>query len=165
MRSAAVSLFRSVDDVELPVVEIRESAPPVSRERETSPADVVSERQTDAPSSRPTSVPDIHLQAFATLLSCSLRDTSALHVALDTEIPIRVRRPNQTQPLTFQASFFLGHVDGCSTILEIAAQAQLPVARAVVAFREMFALGIVTFASPSESPPVSGIFSAVTVEG
>lgn len=131
-----------------------------SRERVTSPVHATMDRHTATPSSRPTSVPDVDVSELAEMLS--LRDTSAVSMAFADAVPVREHAPARIQDVTFEAAFLLAHVDGCSTIGEIARSAQRPLATAVSAFQEMFGLGIVTLTNDASAPPPpSGVYRSL----
>lgn len=168
MRNAAVSMFLSEGDADLEVdaAAVKGLAPQAtvrapSRDRVTSPVQATMERHTAIPSSRPTSVPDVDTSELAGMLS--LRDTSAVSMVFADAVPVREHALAHIQDVSFQAAFLLAHVDGCSTVGEIARQAQLPLSTAVSAFQEMFGLGIVTLMNDASAPPPpSGVYCSVS---
>jgi hypothetical protein len=115
--------------------------------------------RTDVPSARPTAAPNVDLDALAG--SCLRRD-SAADLPLDLAVLVRVPGAD-LEALDHRAAFLLVNVDGASTIADIAARSQLPIAEAIAIFLELIALRAVEIArSVHETDPegvASGIFA------
>ena len=128
------------------------------RERETTPAPPgASEEWASFPSERPTTVPgyDVAAVAFAT----TMRQQRPASLPLDVSIPMRT---SSTTPaltdLDLRASFLLLHVDGQSSIRDIAEVTGLPFAEVQAAFLLLTAKGHVQLVGTHavQSVPVSG---------
>lgn len=125
------------------------------RERETTPAPSGIESSADgesfAVSSRPTRVPDYDFHAVAS--AASLRHgaprLSGL-LAIGQEITIPKRTETTPRPdLPHRLAVLLFHIDGRSTIAQIAKSLDLPAPQVVTAFIELAGLGLVELATPS----------------
>ncbi len=140
-------------------VTIPESAPSPEADRRDTPV-VTSMPRIDAStaaSSRPTSVPDFDVEAFA---GASLRHPHASSVPLDLAIPTRRPLPPDAA-LDLRSAFLYLHVDGRSSIAEIAHYVSLPIAEVVPRILSLVAIGAVELIGPSadrtSTVPVSGI--------
>jgi hypothetical protein len=91
------------------------------------------------PSKRPTSVPDYDIDALA---AAAFAEPRSRPLPPDLCVPTR-RRASSTDGTPLRAAFLLSHVDERSTIAEIAASAQLPLADAVAGFDLLVSLGLV----------------------
>lgn len=111
----------------------------------------------DAPSSRPTSVPDVELGAVA---GHALAFDSRANIPLDLAVPRRVPGAD-TAAVDHPTGFLLVHVDGVSSIATIAAHAQVPVADALERFLRLLALGVIelTGRRSDSPPPTSGLYA------
>jgi hypothetical protein len=116
----------------------------VDRERETTPAPPNSEDEwASFPSARPTSVPDYDVVSHAF-------ETSLLHPALprlplDVAVPVRTKLAPPAD-LELRASFLLLHVDGRSSVGEIAELTSIPVDEVLATFMGLTAVGLVELA-------------------
>ena len=86
---------------------------------------------TSFPSGRPTSVPTYDVAAVA--FETSLRHQSLPSLPLDVAIPTRTSVPVPAD-LELRASFLLLHVDGHSSVREIADLTNIPVGEVLVMF-------------------------------
>ena len=131
-------------------------APRVDRERETTPAPAsVTDASASFPSARPTSVPDYDVAAHA--FEASLRLHALPSFPLDVAIPTRtgVAPPDD---LELRASFLLLHVDGRSSVRDIAELTSISVADVLTALLGLTAAGLVALGGAQESSvPVSGV--------
>jgi len=109
------------------------------RERETTPAPPSVTAQSIAISTRPTSVPDFDVEALAGDLA--LRHDAASRIPTDVTVPIRTGRAADAVPL--RLAFVLMHVDGVSTISQIAAVCDLTIPEIISAFVELTILDLV----------------------
>ena len=128
----------------------------VDRERETTPAPAsISGEFASFPSARPTSVPDYDVAAHA--FESSLRHQPPARLPLDVAIPTRTLL---TPPpdLELRAAFVLLHVDGRSSVGEIAELTMLPVDEVLGTFLGLTAVGLVTLGGTQQSlgVPTSG---------
>jgi hypothetical protein len=118
-------------------------------ERETTPAPPTSsEDEWDAsfPSARPTSVPDYDVAAFA--LAASLpQDVLSSVSKLPLDIAVPTRTPRSPGDLDLRASFLLLHVDGHSSVRDIAAMTGIPIEEVLVALLGLTASGLVDIGS------------------
>jgi hypothetical protein len=132
---------------------------PVERvERGTTPAPESSEAKTDVPSARPTSVPE---SFDADWLDAALaRSASAPSVPGDLAVPVRVPGAS-CEGLDVSMAFLLLHVDGRSSMAQIAAAAQLGVSEVTASFLELVRLGCIQLAGTAhpQIPPESGTYS------
>ncbi len=117
------------------------TSPPSTMERAGS-SGVVESVRSGALSSAPTHVPTFDVNAIA---------EAAFHcqkapMPFDMAVPTR-REDVKVEKLELRAAFLLLHVDGRSSIAEIAAMTEIPLAEATKHMRELVALGVVTVAS------------------
>ncbi len=128
----------------------------VDRERETTPAPPSASGEfASFPSARPTSVPDYDVAAHA--FESSLRVQQPARLPLDVAIPTRTFL-SAPADLELRAAFVLLHVDGRSSIREIAELTMLPVDEVLGTFLGLTAIGLVTLGGTQESVgvPTSG---------
>ena len=113
----------------------------VDRERKTTPAPP---RSTDAwasfPSARPTSVPDYDVASYA--FETSLRHAAVPRLPLDLAVPVRTKLAAPSD-LELRASFLLLHVDGCTSVGEIAELTSIPLDEVLATFAGLTAVGLV----------------------
>ena len=127
-------------------------------DRATTPAPESSERSTDVPSARPTAVPknfDVEWLSAALALGAGSSGMPG-----DLAVPSRV--PGALcDGLDLATAFLLLHVDGRSSIVQIAACAQLEVAAVTASFLMLLNRGLIDFAGTAHSqiPPESGTFA------
>lgn len=127
-----------------------EEAPTSTRARALHPADDDLD-PTPVPSSRPTAVPVFALEA---LTASGVRGQSAS--PLDLAVPVRTAAP--AGPLSVRAAFLLLHVDGRSTIAQIATLADVALGDTIAAFIELVSVGLVLLdGSAGSSAPPSGV--------
>jgi len=128
-------------------------------ERGTLPAPESSEAKTDVPSARPTSVPE---SFDADWLSAALARGAASSPGMpgDLAVPVRVQGA-ACEGLDVPMAFLLLHVDGRSSVAEIAHAAQLQLSDVTATFLELMTLGCVNLAATAHTqiPPESGTFS------
>ena len=120
----------------------------VDRERETTPAPPNTEdERASFPSARPTSVPDYDVASHA--FESSLRHPALPRLPLEVAVPMRTKLAPPVD-LELRASFLLLHVDGRSSIDEIAELTAIPVDEVLATFMGLTAVGLVVFygASP-----------------
>ena len=111
------------------------------RERETTPAPAsVSGEWAMTPSDRPTSVPTYDVAALA--FETSMRHQLPANLPLDVAIPTRTSAVVRTN-LELRASFLLLHVDGQSSVRDIAEATGLPFAEVQASFLSLTAEGLV----------------------
>jgi hypothetical protein len=125
-------------------------------ERETTPAPPgASEEWAAAVSDRPTSVPTYDVAAVA--FESSLRHHRPAGLPLDVAIPMRTSGAVPTG-LDLRASFLLLHVDGQSSVRDIAEVTGLPFADVQAAFLSLTAEGLVELVGTHavQGVPVSG---------
>ncbi len=123
----------------------------VDRERETTPAPPSTEDEwASFPSARPTSVPDYDVASHA--FESSLRHPALPRLPLDVAVPMRTTLAPPVD-LELRASFLLLHVDGRTSIGEIAELTAIPVDEVLATFMGLTAVGLVVFygASPLTS--------------
>jgi hypothetical protein len=131
----------------------------VERERETTPAPAPVSGEWDAwastPSDRPTSVPTYDVAAVA--FETSMRHQRPASLPLDVAIPTRTSSAVPTG-LDHRASFLLLHVDGQSSIRDIAQLTGLPFADVQATFLLLTADGLVALGGTHavQGVPVSG---------
>jgi hypothetical protein len=138
---------------------------PNESQRETTPAPPQSrdEWAADLPSARPTSVPEFDLAALA--FETTLRHHALPSLPLDVAVPARTRTAPPAA-LELRAAFLLLHVDGRSSVRDIAELTTLPVDEAIAAFLALAQLGLVELAGvqmPSRAAPRSGERTRVAV--
>jgi hypothetical protein len=131
---------------------------PNESQRETTPAPPQSRDgwAADLPSARPTSVPEFDLAALA--LETALRHHPLPSLPLDMAVPARTHAPPPAA-LELRAAFLLLHVDGRSSVRDIAELTTLPVDEAVAAFLALAQMGLVEIAgvrTPGRAAPRSG---------
>jgi hypothetical protein len=116
--------------------------------------------RTDVPSARPTCLPDADMEALAT--AC-LHDRN-FGVPRDMFVPLRTAAA--THDLDHRSAFLLLHVDGRSTLADIAHRAQLPLEDVVTSFFGLVEQGAVelTMASDGLRAPESGVFARTLFE-
>lgn len=117
-------------------------------ERETTPAPAhtahtAEDEWAGVPSARPTSVPDYDVAAVA--FETSLRHQALPSLPHDVAIPTRTRMAPPPE-LGVRASFLLLHVDGSSTVRDIAELAGLPVNEVLAGMLDLTARGLVQLA-------------------
>jgi hypothetical protein len=113
----------------------------VERDRETTPAPAnVADDWASYPSERPTSVPTYDVAAVA--FETSMRHHVRAGLPLDVAIPTRTSSAVPTH-LDLRASFLLLHVDGQSSVREIAEVTGLPFADVEATFLSLTADGLV----------------------
>ena len=135
-------------------------------ERETTPApanvdmlDALAQdadwAEKDAPSARPTSVPDYDVAAVA--FETSLRHHALPSLPHDVAVPTRTRLTPPAD-LGVSASFLLLHVDGVATVRDIAELAGLPVTEVLTVLLDLTARGLVQLGGTqlAGGTPVSG---------
>ncbi|MDB5216018.1 MAG: hypothetical protein JWO86_3945 [Myxococcaceae bacterium] len=135
----------------------------VERERETTPAPPFAFGDTaeddwangNAPSGRPTSVPDYDVAAVA--FETSLRHQALPSLPHDLAVPTRTKVAPPAE-LDVRASFLLLHVDGVATVRDIADLAALPVTEVLAGLLDLTARGLVDLGGTqlSGGVPVSG---------
>ena len=126
---------------------------PVPRgERETTPAPSIT---VESPSCRPTAMPPFDLSTLAGTAGLGL--PADLRVPLDLAVPLRTAAA-PPEDLSLRASFLLLHVDGQTSIAEIAGFAQLGIEEVSPAFVELLRLGLVEIAGEQRGSvaPTSG---------
>lgn len=130
-------------------------------ERATTPAPsnvaggVAGDEWANAPSERPTSVPDYDVAAVA--FETSLRHQALPSLPHDVAVPTRTRMAPPSD-LGLRASFLLLHVDGAATVRDIAELAALPVTEVLSGLLDLTARGLVQLGGTqlSVGVPVSG---------
>jgi hypothetical protein len=131
-------------------------------ERETTPAPAFANGangdewvEQNAPSARPTSVPDYDVAAVA--FETSLRHQALPSLPHDVAVPTRTRLAPPPD-LGVTASFLLLHVDGIANVREIAELAALPVTEVLACLLDLTARGLVSLGGTqlSGGVPVSG---------
>ncbi|CAN5924749.1 hypothetical protein BH11MYX4_BH11MYX4_48480 [soil metagenome] len=124
----------------------------VERERETTPAPPNTGDDWAAfPSARPTSVPDYDVASHA--FETSLRHHALPRLPFDVAVPLRTALAAPAD-LELRASFLLLHVDGRSSVGEIAELTSIPVDEVLATFVGLSAVGLVELAGlhPSVAP-------------
>jgi hypothetical protein len=117
----------------------------VDRERDTAPAPANSGEVASFPSDpseRPTSVPEYDVAAHAFEFETTLGRLAPPRLPLDVAIPTRtqvVPPPN----LELRAGFLLLHVDGRSSVREIAELSAIPLDQVLASFLDLTAAGLV----------------------
>lgn len=135
-------------------------------ERETTPAPPQSADHwapSEVPSARPTSVPDFDLAALA--FETTLRHQPHPALPLDMIVPSRTRVAVPAQ-LELRAAFLLLHVDGRSSLRDIAELTALPLDEVVATFRALAREGYVELTgapSARSAVPISGEREKVVV--
>jgi len=113
----------------------------------------------DAPSRRPTTLPEIDTGTDASLVT-PLAATSALDLA----VPVR-RAGRAGRALDLRTSSVLLHIDGFSTVRQISTYLDLPVGEVIEIFLTLVADGAVALeealAQTQIPPPNSGIFERI----
>jgi hypothetical protein len=123
----------------------------VDRERETTPAPPhASGEWASFPSERPTSVPDYDVASHA--FETSLRHQALPRLPLDVAVPTRTALPAPPD-LELRASFLLLHVDGRSTVGDIAELTAIPVDEVLATFVGLTAVGLVQLAGLHPGAP------------
>jgi len=115
----------------------------------------------EAPSSRPTSVPEGYLEAYAAEAQALAMRTSGTSLA--QMVPIRLG----TAPsgLSLRASFLLAHVDDQSTLTELATYAMIPLDEVTEVLLALADVGVVALGFAEQtSCPQSGIVPRFAVE-
>lgn len=127
----------------------------VERETTPAPASVSDDEWANAPSERPTSVPDYDVAAVA--FETSLRHPALPSLPHDVAVPTRTAMVPPPE-LGLRASFLLLHVDGAATVRDIAELAGLPVTEVLAALLDLTARGLVHLGGTqlSAGVPVSG---------
>jgi hypothetical protein len=133
---------------------------PVRESRTVRAPSGVAPLKTDVPSARPTAMPEPVLSDRPTAMPdqaelggdaaalASLRSSSQSNRPLSVAIPVRVEGSNLAG-LSHRAAFVLMHVDGTSSIGEIAWIAQLPASETIGVFRELLDSGVVEMTGTS----------------
>jgi hypothetical protein len=126
-------------------------------ERETTPApaSVEDEWVTNVPSARPTSVPDYDVAAVA--FETSLRHHALPSLPLDVAVPTRTYVAPPAE-LDLRACFLLLHVDGRSSVRDIAELTALPVEEVLGGMLDLSTRGLVEIDGTqlARDVPVSG---------
>lgn len=106
-------------------------------------------------SRRPTSAPDFDLGALA--LACL--DNRSFAMPMGLFVPLRTSATRSSASgLDLREAFLLLHVDGRSTVAQIAQIAQLPGEEVASGFLRLVALGVVEMTTSAEcAAPVSGV--------
>jgi hypothetical protein len=127
----------------------------VERETTPAPANAAVDEWANAPSERPTSVPDYDVAAVA--FESSLRHQALPSLPHDVAIPTRTRVAPPAD-LGLRASFLLLHVDGVATVRDIAELVALPVTEVLSGLLDLTARGLVQLGGTqlSGGVPVSG---------
>jgi hypothetical protein len=128
----------------------------VRDERETTPAPPgVADEWASFPSERPTSVPTYDVAAVA--FETSMRHQSPAMLPFDVAIPTRTKM-SPPPHLELRASFLLLHVDGQSSVHDIAELTGFPVADVLAAFLSLMTQGLVELGGTHAAigVPVSG---------
>lgn len=116
----------------------------VEAQRETTPAPPnSSDEWASLPSARPTSVPDFDVAALA--FETSLRHPPLPALPLDIAVPTRTRA-EVPAGLELRTAFLLLHVDGRSSVRDIADLTVMPVEEVVAVFRGLAELGLIDLA-------------------
>jgi hypothetical protein len=124
----------------------------VDRERETTPAPAdTSGEWAEFPSARPTSVPEYDVAAHA--FEASLRHQPPPRLPLDVAIPTRTPVVPAAN-LELRAAFLLLHVDGRSSVREIAELTMIPIEEVLTAFLALTAAGLVALGGTSQASGV-----------
>lgn len=116
------------------------------------------QRPTVAPSSLPTAPPE--RGDDEEVLLEGLRLGSQSYIPLDLAVPRRTEAAAAVDGLSHRARFLLLHVDGTSTLAQIARATSLPQSEVIGEFLELLGSGVVEVATPDDAPPPhrSGIF-------
>ena len=125
----------------------------LERDRETTPAPPNTGDEWAAfPSARPTSVPDYDVASHA--FEASLRHPALPRLPFDLAVPIRTARVAPPD-LELRASFLLLHVDGRSSVGEIAELTSISLDEVLATFVGLSAVGLVELAGlhPPITPP------------
>ena len=150
-------------DGELPDSDVASSGVRVERETTPAPADVADDWNA-FPSGRPTSVPDYDVAAVA--FETSLRHPALPQLPTDVAIPSRtpVLPPSD---LELRASFVLLHIDGRSSVAEIAALTGIPADEVLTSLFTLTSAGLVEMGGTQamHAPPMSGPRSRKPREG
>jgi len=148
--SSGIDDLRASDDV-------ASSGVRVERETTPAPANTAEDEwaNANAPSERPTSVPDYDVAAVA--FETSLRHQALPSLPHDVAIPSRTRMAPPPE-LGLRASFLLLHVDGVTTVRDIAELAGLPVTEVLAGLLDLTARGLVQLGGTqlSSGVPISG---------
>ena len=133
------------------IPEIAETMPPQSAVV-TRPAPPLVTRRVPPPdeplAARPTTIPS------SGLLPPIIYDS---RIPLDLGVPVRVAKAS-TDSMDHQTAFLLAHVDGVSTVDQIATMASLPLPVATEVFRDLLARGVITF-EVRKTERKSGVFA------
>lgn len=128
----------------------------VRTERETTPAPAMPDVLSCTPSLRPTSIPDFDVEALALDALAYEKTKPASVLPDDLTIPTRTRAA-PPEDLTLRLAFVLLHVDGRTSIRDIANAVALPASEARAAFVELVGKGLVELGHSSpERAPISG---------
>ena len=134
-------------------------APTVRALPDTSPAPLMAGSPTDIPSARPTSVPDFDVSILAE--ATALRYPSTRGMPMDLSVPVRLLREDyEGEGICHRAAFILLHVDGVSSIDEIACSAGLPIREVIETLFGLVSAGMVRLdgqATNEQSCPQSGV--------
>ncbi|MBX3185711.1 MAG: hypothetical protein KF819_01800 [Labilithrix sp.] len=127
-------------------------------ERETTPAppnaDV--DAWVDIPSARPTALPEFDLAALA--FETSVRHPQLPSIPLDVAVPAHTGAAPPSD-LELRAAFVLLHIDGRSSVRDVAAMVDLPLDEVLARVLQLTALGLVELggaAAPARAVPASG---------
>lgn len=104
------------------------------------------------------------LGADEEVLLAGLRTSSQNYIPLDVAVPRRMTGAADVVGLSRRAVFLLLHVDGVSTLAQIAQATTLPVSEVIGLFLEMLSCGAVELAPcepPAFDPFESGVFRIV----
>jgi len=135
--------------------EVAESGVRVERATTPAPSNVAGDEWANAPSERPTSVPDYDVAAVA--FETSLRHQALPSLPHDLAVPTRTAVAPPPE-LGVSASFLLLHVDGATTVRDIAELAGLPVTEVLAGLLDLTARGLVHLGGTqlSGGVPISG---------
>jgi hypothetical protein len=113
----------------------------------------------DVPSARPTTAPEIDVES----LVASERMQGLL---LPADLAVPVRTATLPEALDHRASFLLLHVDGVSSLAQIAGCAGLPLPLVIATFMKLLDLGAVELVSPLQrgAEISSGVFPREALE-
>lgn len=126
-------------------------------QRETTPAPPgSSDEWASVPSARPTSVPDYDVAALA--FETALRHPPPPSLPLDIAVPTRTRA-EVPAGIELRAAFLLLHVDGRSSVRDIADMTVMPIAEVLASLIGLAELGLVELAGTQtarRAAPMSG---------
>ena len=112
----------------------------------------------DAPSARPTALPDYDVEALAAASTWDVQvipSSQGSTLSIDLSVPVRKRVSSDGAPL--RAAFLLSHVDDRSTIAEIATTSQIALDEAIEHFVFLADLGVVELRGAARKPSASPV--------